>query len=123
MRLFYSRFFVGVDALVDPCAIAIIKLTINFHNAIIIPTKAAMANTRSVLMDIREKIEELVEKIKADKNFAAKFQKDPIRAVEGVLGVDLPDELIEKIIDGVKAKIKLEDLGDIAGKLGGLFKK
>jgi hypothetical protein len=43
--------------------------------------------------------------------------------VEDVLGVDLPDELIEKIIDGVKAKIKLEDLGDIAGKLGGLFKK
>jgi len=74
-------------------------------------------------MDIREKIEELVEKIKADKNFAAKFQKDPIKAVESVLGVDLPDELIEKIIDGVKAKIKLEDLGDIAGKLGGLFKK
>ena len=74
-------------------------------------------------MDIREKIEELVEKIKADKNFAAKFQKDPIHAVEDVLGVDLPDELIEKIIDGVKAKIKLEDLGDIAGKLGDLFKK
>ena len=43
--------------------------------------------------------------------------------MEGVLGVDLPDELIEKIIDGVKAKIKLEDLGDIAGKLGGPFKK
>ena len=74
-------------------------------------------------MDIREKIEVLVKKIKADKNFAAKFQKDPIKAVEDVLGVDLPDELIEKIIDGVKAKIKLEDLGDIAGKLGGLFKK
>ena len=74
-------------------------------------------------MDIKAKATELVEKIKADKNFAAKFQKDPIRAVEGVLGVDLPDELIEKIIDGVKAKIKLEDLGDIAGKLGGLFKK
>ena len=74
-------------------------------------------------MDIREKIEVLVKKIKADKNFAAKFQRDPIKAVEDVLGVDLPDELIEKIIDGVKAKIKLEDLGDIAGKLGGLFKK
>ena len=74
-------------------------------------------------MDIREKIEAIVDKIKADKNFAAKFQKDPIKAVEGVLGVDLPDELIEKIVDGVKAKIKLEDLGDIAGKLGGLFKK
>ena len=74
-------------------------------------------------MEIREKIEAIVEKVKEDKAFAAKFQKDPIKAVEGVLGVDLPDELIEKIVDGVKAKIKLEDLGDIAGKLGGLFKK
>ena len=74
-------------------------------------------------MDIREKIEAIVDKIKADKTFAAKFQKDPVKAVEDVLGVDLPDELIEKVIDGVKAKVKLEDLGELAGKLGGLFKK
>ena len=78
-------------------------------------------------MDIKAKIEELVEKVKSDKDFAAKFKADPIKAVEGVLGVDLPDDKINDIIDGVKAKVNLDDLGDklggIADKLGGLFGK
>ena len=33
-------------------------------------------------MDIKAKIEEIVEKVKTDKDFAAKFQKDPIKALE-----------------------------------------
>ena len=78
-------------------------------------------------MDIKAKIEELVEKVKSDKDFAAKFKADPIKAVEGVLGVDLPDDKINDIIDGVKAKVNLDDLGDklggIADKLGDLFGK
>ncbi len=74
-------------------------------------------------MDIKAKIEELVNKVKSDKDFAKKFQNDPVKAVEGVLGIDLPDDQINKIIEGVKAKIKLDDLGEIAGKLGGLFGK
>ncbi len=78
-------------------------------------------------MDIKAKIEELVEKVKSDKDFAAKFKADPIKAVEGVLGVDLPDDKIKDIIDGVKAKVNLDNLGDklggIADKIGGLFGK
>ncbi len=78
-------------------------------------------------MDIKEKIEELVEKVKGDKDFAAKFKADPIKAVESVLGIDLPDDKIKDIIDGVKAKVSLDDLGDklggIADKIGGLFGK
>ena len=68
-------------------------------------------------MDIKAKIDEVVAKIKADENFAQKFKTEPIKAVEDVLGVDLPDDIIQKIIDGVKAKI---DLGSITEKLGGL---
>lgn len=71
-------------------------------------------------MDIKAKIEELVEKIKSDKNIAAKFQKDPIATVEGLLGVDLPNDQIEKLVEGIKAKITLDKLG---GALGGLFGK
>ncbi len=78
-------------------------------------------------MDIKAKIEEIVEKIKADPDFAADFQKDPVKALEGVLGVDLPDDQINQLIDGVKAKIKIEDIGDKLGglgdALGGLFGK
>ena len=71
-------------------------------------------------MNVKEKIEELVNKIKSDKSLGDKFQKDPGAAVEGLLGVDLPNSQIEKIVDGIKAKIDLEKLG---GALGGLFGK
>lgn len=73
---------------------------------------------KEIDMDIKEKIEEIVEKVKGDDNFAAKFKSQPIKAVEDILGVDLPDETIEKVIDGVKAKINLDNIGD---KLGSLF--
>lgn len=76
-------------------------------------------------MDIKAKIDEVVAKVKADENFAQKFRSEPIKAVEDVLGVDLPDDIIQKIIDGVKAKIDLsgvaDKLGGVADKLGGLF--
>ena len=71
-------------------------------------------------MDIKAKIAEIVEKIKNDKNFASDFQKDPVTAVEKVIGVDLPDDQINKVVDGVKAKVSFDGIAD---KLGGLFKK
>lgn len=74
-------------------------------------------------MDIKEKIEELVNKVKNDKDFGDDFKKDPVKAVESVIGVDLPDEQIEKVIDGVKAKISLDDIGDKIGDLFDKFKK
>ncbi len=78
-------------------------------------------------MEIKEKIEELVEKLQGDKNLAARFQKDPVSAVEDLLDVDLPDGQVEKIVEGVKAKLKLDDIGDKLGglgdKLGGLLNK
>lgn len=69
-------------------------------------------------MDIKAKIDEVVNKVKNDKDFADKFQKEPIKAVEDVLGVDLPDDVIKNVIDGVKAKINVDGIKD---KLGGLF--
>ena len=74
-------------------------------------------------MDIKAKIEEIVEKVKNDKGFADKFKTQPVKAVEEVLGVDLPDETIEKVIDGVKAKVNLDSIGDKLGDLFGGFGK
>ena len=69
-------------------------------------------------MDIKAKIEEVVNKVKSDEGFADKFKSEPVKAIEEVLGVDLPDDVINNVIDGVKAKISLGDIGD---KIGGLF--
>ena len=71
-------------------------------------------------LDIKAKIEELVNKVKNDKDFAAKFKQDPVKAVEGVIGVDLPDDQINKIVDGVKAKIAADGIG---GKISGILDK
>lgn len=69
-------------------------------------------------MDIKAKIDEVVNKVKSDKNFAEKFKNEPIKAVEDVLGIDLPDDVIKNVIDGVKAKVNIDDIKD---KIGGLF--
>ena len=74
-------------------------------------------------MDIKVKIEDLVSKIKADKNLMTKFKEDPIKVVEDLIGVDLPNEKIEKIIDGIKAKISIDDAKDGLSKITNLFKK
>ena len=71
-------------------------------------------------MDIKAKITELVDKLKADSNLAAKFQKDPAATVKSLIGVDLPTDQLEKIVDGVKAKLSVDKLG---GALGGLLGK
>lgn len=71
-------------------------------------------------MDIKAKIEEIVNKIKGDPKLLEKFKKEPIAVIEGLLGVDLPDDQIKAVADGVKAKINLDAIG---GALGGLFGK
>ena len=37
--------------------------------------------------DLKEKIEEIVNKVKSDPDFATKFQENPVTALEGVLGM------------------------------------
>ena len=67
--------------------------------------------------DIKKKIEQIVKKIKSDEGFASSFKKDPIKAVESVLGSDLPDDKIKSIVDGVKAKLTSDKLTDEASSL------
>ena len=74
-------------------------------------------------MEIKEKIEKVVKKLLSDKNLMDKFEKNPAKVIEDVLEMDLPDDLVNQIIEGVKAKISLEKVGDALGALGGLFGK
>ena len=73
--------------------------------------------------ELKKKVDDITDKVTKDKNIAAKFAKDPIKTVEGILGVDLPDDQVKQIAAAVKTKINLDKAGDIAGKLGGLLGK
>ena len=72
---------------------------------------------------LKDKLDEIVDKVKNDKNIAAKFQKDPIATVESLVGMDLPDDQIKALVDAVKAKVNLDKVGDALGSLKGLFGK
>lgn len=72
-------------------------------------------------MDIMAKVEEVVKKLTENKELLEKFQKDPVGTLETLLGIDLPNDQMEKLVDGVKAKINMDKVGDALGAIGGLF--
>ena len=72
-------------------------------------------------MDIKEQIEKIANKIQKDSALQSQFKKDPIKAVEKLLGVDLPYDVIEKVVAGVKTKLSLDDLSDAVDALKKLF--
>ena len=72
-------------------------------------------------MEIKEQIEKMAKKVLNDKELMELFKDDPIKAVEKILGVDLPDDIIEKVVAGVKAQITAETAKDVMGALKKLF--
>ena len=74
-------------------------------------------------IDIKEIITDTAEKILKDKALQKLFMNDPVKALEKILNVDLPDELLDPVIDGIKAKLTADKLADIADDAAGLFKK
>ena len=54
-------------------------------------------------LDMKAKIAELVEKIKSNPQMLERFRNEPVKVIEELLGVDLPDDVVKKIIDAVKA--------------------
>ena len=74
-------------------------------------------------MDIKAKIEEIVQKLLSDKKLMAKFDRNPAAVIEELLGIDLPNDQVNQLISGIKAKIKLDQGGDVLGGIGKLFGK
>ena len=74
-------------------------------------------------MDIKAKVEELVDQIQKNPKMLKEFKENPVPVIEKLVGMDLPDDQIMKLADLVKAKIDLEKAGDLLKDLGGLFGK
>ena len=72
---------------------------------------------------ILEKVNEVVDKLKADDNLQKEFMKEPVKTLEKILNVDLPDDVIEKIVDAVKAKLTVDDVAQLFGAAKKLFSK
>ena len=74
-------------------------------------------------MDIEKIISDVLAKLKVDDSLKASFLKDPIATLEKTLGVDLPDEQIKQVVNGIKEKLGGDAVGGILDKVKGLFGK
>lgn len=74
-------------------------------------------------MDIKKTIEDIVERIKGDEALQKQFLSDPAGALEKLTGIDLPTEQLDAVVNGVKAKLTADNIGDAVKGLGNLFKK
>lgn len=68
--------------------------------------------------NIRDIAKRLLEIMKDDDKFEAKFDRNPAKAIEEVLGIDLPDEKVNSIVKIVKTKLDPDnfDLDDLLDK-------
>lgn len=60
-------------------------------------------------------------KVKKDDKFKDEFMKNPEKAIESLAGIDIPDGMADKVIDGVKAKIAGDKLSGAVDSLKKLF--
>ena len=74
-------------------------------------------------VNIKAKIEQIAKKLMSDKTLMQRFEKNPASVIEEYVGVDLPDDLVNQIVEGVKAKLTVDKVGDALEGLGKLFGK
>ena len=73
-------------------------------------------------MDVMAKVNEIVDKVQKDPKFMEQFKKEPVKAVESVIGVDLPDDVVNQVVAGVKGKVTLDKAAGVLDALKGLSK-
>ena len=73
-------------------------------------------------MDIKNQINKVVEEITKNPDIKEQFEKEPVKVIEKIIGIDLPDDVVMKIIDGVKAKLTLDSVSKVTDTLKGVFK-
>ena len=76
------------------------------------------------LSNITKTVQEIVEKLQGSKDALAAFKKDPVGKVKELLGgADVSSETLNKIVEAVKAKVNVDEVSGIVGKIKGLFGK
>lgn len=72
-------------------------------------------------IDIKAKIDEIVKKLQGDPALLKSFQSDPVKTLEKMTGVNLPDEQLKPLVAGIKAKLGTAQLGNALDGLKKLF--
>ena len=74
-------------------------------------------------MDVKKMIEKLIDEIQKDGKLGTEFKKNPAKVIENIIGKDLPDDVVEKIVDGVNVKVSLDKAMDAIDKIDDMMDK
>ena len=77
------------------------------------------------MMDIQKTVEEVVKKIQGSEDLQKSFTSDPVSAVKGLVGKDVSEDVLGKIVKAVTEKLGSagSGLSGIVSKVTGLFGK
>ena len=71
--------------------------------------------------DLKTLVEKLVTSLQKNGDLKELFQKNPIAAAEKALGIKLPADLAENVVEGVKAKLNVDLAAGAIDQLKKLF--
>lgn len=74
-------------------------------------------------MDVKAKIEEIIKEIEKNPALLKNFKSKPVETVKSLLKVDLPEDALNAVVAGVKAKLNGKDAAEALNTLSGLFGK
>ncbi|MCR4651177.1 MAG: hypothetical protein K5662_05435 [Lachnospiraceae bacterium] len=63
-------------------------------------------------VDIKEIVEQIMDKAKKDPKLMDNLKKDPEKTIESLTGIDIPDGMMDKVVAAIKSK---ETMNKISG--------
>ncbi len=76
-------------------------------------------------MDLEKIIKKVTEALNDNEKLIQEFLSNPVKVLESKLGIDLPDDQINAVVEGVKAKLNLdkgiESAKSVLNAVQGLF--
>lgn len=72
-------------------------------------------------MDIKEQIERVVQTLSVDRTLHEAFRLSPAEIVKKLVAIDLPADLVDKIVKGVQAKLAGDQAADVFSSIKKLF--
>ena len=73
--------------------------------------------------EIKGKIETVAANLNKNKELRKQFDTNPTAVIEEIIGVDLPDEIVNQIVAGIRAKLAQDKLGCMLSGLGQILSK
>lgn len=74
-------------------------------------------------MNIKQLIEDVVGKVTKDKTLIEDFKKNPLETIKSLVDVDLSKDQLNQIVEGVKAKVSLDQAKGVLDQAKDFFKK